>query len=767
MKLRRIISLSVLSMFIFTSTACNTPTSSEVKPIEKGDVSICVIPSTEKVFQDVDISEFSEYASDDISLMMALGEYESTNIIITPKKDIKNFKVEKSDLIHENGVDIFSKDNITVYLQKYLEMSYITTGIDMPTGMVPDAILPFDTAVEYDENNVKAGQNQGIYVTFNTRPKEITTDGVVSYEYITPGTYTGNITIDFDTFEQIIPVSIEVKNITVPEENNFKSLMLHTWNYGNGELDHSQESLDKYSEKLIEYRLGPCFLVSDNPFRDEDIEFYTEKAYEYLSNPRCPSISISCAGSYYSFYNNENQPITKVIMSQQLLAKYIASFVEKSYAESFDMFERSTLYNTLIDEPKAHGLYDITKYSCEAFKETVQAIADYLDGTSTDEEYLQYVVNGEKYRTEVVNGEIVNKTPLTDVSIVERLRECRDEMNCSNKEQIIESLRKFQNVVTCEYDETYAGFVDVFCPNIRVINNFEQFETYTQEEIWWYNGSRGNGPTQFLDTYLYALRSMFWMMGQHDIKGYLHWCVNNYGKVEAGGYQPIEDYYENAIRFSTIPGDSFIFYPGAQYGLDEPVASLRLEALRDGLEEAEIMNFVREQYDTISQTTGVPFTAQKSLDALGNNLYNDLSVKATTDTFNSTRQSLYQLAECLSSPAQMCITDFTEEVYGKSIYKVYMKDGYTLKNNGQEVADYKIVDGGKIYTVTNELSNDVNIMNLSFECDGVEYNYFNYLTDGSTFLQLEEGDNEFQYSADAGEANMFVTIKYTPMYTGV
>lgn len=51
--------------------------------------------------------------------------------------------------------------------------------------------------------------------------------------------------------------------------------------------------------------------------------------------------------------------------------------------------------------------------------------------------------------------------------------------------------------------------------------------------------------------------------------------------------------------------------------------------------------------------------------------------------------------------------------------------------------------------------------------NGVEYNYFNYLTDGSTFLQLEEGDNEFQCLAGSGEANMFVTIKYIPMYAGV
>lgn len=51
--------------------------------------------------------------------------------------------------------------------------------------------------------------------------------------------------------------------------------------------------------------------------------------------------------------------------------------------------------------------------------------------------------------------------------------------------------------------------------------------------------------------------------------------------------------------------------------------------------------------------------------------------------------------------------------------------------------------------------------------NGVEYNYFNYLTDGSTFLRLEEGDNEFQFLAAAGENNMLVTIKYTPMYVGV
>ena len=51
--------------------------------------------------------------------------------------------------------------------------------------------------------------------------------------------------------------------------------------------------------------------------------------------------------------------------------------------------------------------------------------------------------------------------------------------------------------------------------------------------------------------------------------------------------------------------------------------------------------------------------------------------------------------------------------------------------------------------------------------EGQEYNYFNYLTDGSTFLQLAEGDNEFQYLAESGGANLYMRLYYTPLYVGV
>lgn len=50
---------------------------------------------------------------------------------------------------------------------------------------------------------------------------------------------------------------------------------------------------------------------------------------------------------------------------------------------------------------------------------------------------------------------------------------------------------------------------------------------------------------------------------------------------------------------------------------------------------------------------------------------------------------------------------------------------------------------------------------------GKEYNYFNQLADGSMFLQLAEGDNEFQYLAESGTANLYMRLYYTPLYVGV
>lgn len=51
--------------------------------------------------------------------------------------------------------------------------------------------------------------------------------------------------------------------------------------------------------------------------------------------------------------------------------------------------------------------------------------------------------------------------------------------------------------------------------------------------------------------------------------------------------------------------------------------------------------------------------------------------------------------------------------------------------------------------------------------NGVEYNAFNKITNGSTFLSLDVGDNLLMYSAETNQDNLEVTVYYNNAYMGV
>lgn len=73
------------------------------------------------------------------------------------------------------------------------------------------------------------------------------------------------------------------------------------------------------------------------------------------------------------------------------------------------------------------------------------------------------------------------------------------------------------------------------------------------------------------------------------------------------------------------------------------------------------------------------------------------------------------------------------------------------------------MQAGDVITICTTRSNK----RVTLTRNGVDYNYFNSLADGSTFLQLDEGDNEFQFTADGGESNLLMRMSYVPLYIGV
>lgn len=124
------------------------------------------------------------------------------------------------------------------------------------------------------------------------------------------------------------------------------------------------------------------------------------------------------------------------------------------------------------------------------------------------------------------------------------------------------------------------------------------------KDIWWYsyvNDAVRKTPSFVIDKAHIDSRVWGWMMEEWKVDGLLNWGFNRWGKATTGdGWR---DPYRNPLSLIKgklrSNGDTCLVYPGyyPRYGLDDPkagpVASLRLEALRDGLEEREYLRIAQ------------------------------------------------------------------------------------------------------------------------------------------------------------------------------
>jgi len=103
-------------------------------------------------------------------------------------------------------------------------------------------------------------------------------------------------------------------------------------------------------------------------------------------------------------------------------------------------------------------------------------------------------------------------------------------------------------------------------------------------ELWCYTCCVPGGRylNRLLDQSLLRPRLMHWANHHYGLKGYLHWGLNHYA--------PDQDPFERSVVTQSgdkkLPaGDTHIVYPGS----DGPWSSMRLEAMREGIEDYELL----------------------------------------------------------------------------------------------------------------------------------------------------------------------------------
>ncbi len=102
------------------------------------------------------------------------------------------------------------------------------------------------------------------------------------------------------------------------------------------------------------------------------------------------------------------------------------------------------------------------------------------------------------------------------------------------------------------------------------------------KEVWLYvSGPQPPYPTLVIDYPAIAYRILPWMCWKYGVTGLLYWSVN---------YWTTNPYVEPMNTRWKQNGNGSLYYPGP----DGPVPSLRLEVLRDGIEDYEYLALLRQ-----------------------------------------------------------------------------------------------------------------------------------------------------------------------------
>ncbi len=119
------------------------------------------------------------------------------------------------------------------------------------------------------------------------------------------------------------------------------------------------------------------------------------------------------------------------------------------------------------------------------------------------------------------------------------------------------------------------------------------------DEVWWYTTRRPETPeiTLLIDTESVRHRILFWQQKLYNVDGFLYYLVNDW--EDLSGHHGLDKKHETngGVEPFDCYGNGVLLYCGADFDVYGPVSSLRLENVRDGIEDYEYLAMLESFYD--------------------------------------------------------------------------------------------------------------------------------------------------------------------------
>ena len=482
-----------------------------------------------------------------IRIAAARNEAEAAQFVVRPSVPLHGFNAVPEPLSGPGGA-VIPQDRITLSRVRYVDIERPTdkTGA---VGLWPDPLPPFSAPI-----NVPAATNQPVWVCVKV-PKDIPC-----------GIYKGSIQLSGDGYAAKVPLEVEIFDFALPDRMScttaFGFSLGTAFQYqGVAEPEHKRLLCDQYLRVLSDHHITPY-----DPAPLDDIVCTWP---EIPPEPRTPGQIAALRPSF-------DWTAWDAAMEKAVREYHFNSFRLPSPGLGGGTFHARS-------EPELCGFAENTPEYQVLFNSYYQQIEahlrekGWLDMGYTywfdepDPKDYEFVMNGFRKLKEAAPG------------IVRMLTE--------------------------QVEPALVGGPNLWCP-VSPEFAFDAAETRRAEDekFWWYvcTGPKAPYVTLFIDHPGTEMRVWLWQTWQRKIDGILIWATNYWHSPEAypdALQNPYEDPMSWTTGYSTPSGarlawgngdGRFLYPPEAaaagnppQPVLDPPVATIRLEMLRDGIEDYE------------------------------------------------------------------------------------------------------------------------------------------------------------------------------------
>lgn len=503
----------------------------------KADPSESYVKKTAE-YEDEDISLWFEYASEKVLQSSTQPTGMDTFSVYMAKNEIEDAQFVLSSSKAKSGLNAaisgFTDANgNTLDAELYIEQ-YHDCG---DSGMVPDAIPPISAAGSF---TLTPGQSQSFLIRITSKAETAA------------GWYTSRIDITdadgktvktADVFAYVWDFALSDETKCATSLNLDYSLLTRI-----AAVDGTSDAnlYKNYYDYLLENRVCAYYLPA---------QLYTPAAQAYMDNPRVTSFQ-------YSNHNGSDPTATA------LKRIFTVTFAGE---EGQKRFEKAYYFTNVVDASKPADLEKLKSKYDEFYAKVSQYKPEYSD--------IPF-----RFITTYINDIDYTKS---DGTVIDQIDYYGDFVN-----------------LWCAKTFAYTEPEELSTPGAKVMQPLKWNSVYgtfkermaekaaNGQKVWWFISWDVEKPyiNYYMQTDGVAQRLLFWQQYANGVQGFLY----NFANFWSGD---CSDPYTNNVTNSAYPdahGESILIYPGSKYGMNTPVGSLRLEAMRDGIEDYQMFYMLDE-----------------------------------------------------------------------------------------------------------------------------------------------------------------------------